>query len=222
MDSSSDPLVRKQAGVVLSHTYRSPSRPVSRPTSRTTSPSRKPAPRQSAHPLASKPAPRPVATTRPAEPAIPYTPQPAPRPAEYSPIEMPVSRPITPPAPQPVDDSTPISFASRLDDRPAFVEHIESQPKRPALVAYSPSSSPFIDNAEHSKRPLGEVSRATMLLGDDPTYDPALDPRRKRESDPVRKAPARKKLTIPLPLIVVITIILGIASGVGVYFLLSK
>ena len=175
---------------------------------------------------AQQPAQRPLSrlTEKPAE-------KPSPRPVvARTPLSLPSRVPLVP---RPAPSSTPAkkpSFLGKLTKkssvsvtkstgRSGVVEHLGEIPREKS----APVRPNFIHTDTIEKRPLGSVSRAS-ILDDAPQqkYDPSTDPRRTRAADPVRKPSKKKHTSIPLPLIVVITIILGIASGIGVYFLLSK
>lgn len=220
-EASSDPLVRRAKPTPRSvpmFTTPEPKKSPS-PASRQKTPSVS----QPSHPAASRPAPQPP---RPAQRA----PQPAPRPSQpqapslEDSLESLLEEDIFPSRPAahveyPSDPSIARSNniqVKKPSRRPAFVRHLEK--KQPEPEPREERRSPFLDSVEVEKRPLG--ANAKILDRPDSITSPESDPRRLRQPDPVHvKKTAKKGLSFSI--IILITIILGVAAGVGVYFILQ-
>lgn len=210
---SSDPLVRHAASRPAAPARPTPATPRS---SATFIPGKSQTPSKSQTPGRPQPAKSPA----PTKPHSSARLQSAKTPAPQQPAPRREKRPsILDKLPQRKSTSHSNVSVTKSTSRTGVVEHLGEIPREKA----APVRPTFINTAEVEKRPLGSVSRAS-ILDDEPQrrYDPTTDPRRARAADPVRKPVKKKSFAIPLPVIVIITILLGIISGVGVYFLLSR
>lgn len=131
-------------------------------------------------------------------------PAPEPKPEPKKPVH------VQKPAPEPEKDD---DWFESLEKEGFFDE----KPEEKSKVSYPfGGESPFLKSVKVEKRPLSNSIPQKNI------YErPVESIRPVRRPDPVRIVPKAKKNGLSLALIILITIILGIAAGVGVFFIVA-
>lgn len=98
---------------------------------------------------------------------------------------------------------------------------VKSKPKQGKVSYPFGGESPFLKSVEVEKRPLSDsVPKKNPF--DDPNF--GRDQKSSLRPDPVRISPKSKKTDdrLSMAVIIIITVLLGVATGVGVFFLIAK
>lgn len=138
-----------------------------------------------------------------------------------------VSTTTSVPAPKPPVPQKPAAAPKKEETADDWFESLEAEgffdEKPKSKVSYPfGGESPFLKSVQVEKRPLSNSVPKRNNPYDH--FDEAKDLKPARRPDPVRIIPKSKKRSnaLSLALIILITVILGIAAGVGVFFIIAN
>ena len=116
---------------------------------------------------------------------------------------------------------TPKSLSPSSSTNRAKPATPKSVSPKPATKPKSPTQTAFLESVTVEKRPLGSLSSPAKSPSS--KESPEDDPRRLRSPDPVRKpSDLSEKKPLSTVFIIFLTIVLGVATGIAVYYFISR